>query len=41
MEIPIPILIAMAVAVLAFVGRMAWYLLKGKDAWGHERRTPR
>jgi hypothetical protein len=38
MDIPIWLLIGLAAGVLAFVGRMAWFLLMGKDPWGRERR---
>jgi hypothetical protein len=37
MDIPIWLLIGLAAGVLAFVGRMAWYRLKGKDPSGRER----
>jgi hypothetical protein len=39
MDIPIPILIGLAAGVLAFVGRMVWYRLKGKDPARRDLRT--
>jgi hypothetical protein len=39
MDIPIPILIGLAAGVLAFVGRMVWYRLKGEDPAHRERHT--